>query len=311
MPPQAVVRHDDDDPYLVVAADKGTATFSDIANGDRRGIRLLARRRVRLGRLEPATTTRRSASPRAAPGSWSSAISASSARDIQATDFTVVGVGDMAGDVFGNGMLQSRHIRLVGRVQPPAHLHRSRPRPGDELRRAQAAVRQLPRSSWADYDKALISPGGGVFERSAKFDPDQPRDAARLRHRRRPSDPGRADPPSADGRNRPAVLRRHRHLCQGARREPRRGRRPRQRRAAHRRRGDPRQGGRRGRQSRRDATRPHRLCAERAAASTPTRSTTRPASRCRTTRSTSRSCFGARSPPGRSDGRSASRCWRR
>ena len=113
VPPRDVVRHDADDPYLVVAADKGTATFSDFANARRAGVRLLARRRVRLGRLGAATTTRRWASPRAAPGRASSATSASWASTRRRQDFTVAGIGDMSGDVFGNGMLLSRHIRLV------------------------------------------------------------------------------------------------------------------------------------------------------------------------------------------------------
>ena len=113
VPPPDVLRHDGDDPYLVVAADKGTATFSDIANGIADGPRLLAGRRFRLAAAASATTTRRWASPRAAPGKRSSAISARWAATSRTSDFTVVGVGDMSGDVFGNGMLLSKHIRLV------------------------------------------------------------------------------------------------------------------------------------------------------------------------------------------------------
>ena len=89
----------------------------------------------------PATTTRRWASPRAAPGSRSSATSASSASTSQTDDFTVVGIGDMSGDVFGNGMLLSRAHQARRRVRPPARLPRPRPRPGGELRRARAPVR--------------------------------------------------------------------------------------------------------------------------------------------------------------------------
>ena len=102
-----------DDPYLVVAADKGTATFSDYANAISAGVRLLARRRVRLrrlGRLRPQGDGHHRARRL---GSRSSATSARWASTRRRTDFTVVGIGDMSGDVFGNGMLLSRHIRLV------------------------------------------------------------------------------------------------------------------------------------------------------------------------------------------------------
>ena len=123
----------------------------------------------------PATTTRRWASPRAAPGSSSSAISASSDAISRPADFTVVGVGDMSGDVFGNGMLMSRHTQAARRLQPSAHLCRSRSRSGGELCRAASGCSDLPRSSWADYDPALISPGGGVFRAQRQIGPDQRR----------------------------------------------------------------------------------------------------------------------------------------
>ncbi len=113
VPPPDTVRHDPDDPYLVVAADKGTATFSDYRQRHCAGIRLLARRRVRLrrlGRLRPQED-----GGSLARGAWESVKrhSREMGVDTQTMDFTVVGIGDMSGDVFGNGMLLSRHIRLI------------------------------------------------------------------------------------------------------------------------------------------------------------------------------------------------------
>ena len=141
MPPPDVVRHDGDDPYLVVAADKGTATFSDIANGVSAeygfwlGDAFASGGSAGYDHKEMGITAR---------GAWESVkrhFRELGTRHPDATDFTVVGVGDMSGDVFGNGMLLSRHIRLRRRLRPPPHLPRSRSRPGGELRRAPAAVR--------------------------------------------------------------------------------------------------------------------------------------------------------------------------
>ena len=112
---------DDDDPYLVVAADKGTATFSDIANGVSDRLRPLARRCLRVGRLGQGYDHKKMGiTAQAAVGNRSSATSARWVPNIQSEDFTVVGVGDMAGDVFGNGMLLSKHIKLVGAFN---HMH--------------------------------------------------------------------------------------------------------------------------------------------------------------------------------------------
>ncbi|HEU0306714.1 MAG TPA: NAD-glutamate dehydrogenase domain-containing protein, partial [Lysobacter sp.] len=167
--PANVVRHDGDDPYLVVAADKGTATFSDIANGiaaahkfwlddafasggsvgyDHKGMGITAR------------------------GGWESVKRHFRAmgRDCQKEDFTCVGVGDMSGDVFGNGMLLSRHIRLVAAFD---HRHVFLdPNPDAAISfKERDRMFKLPRSSWDDYDKKLISKGGGVYPRSAKSIP--------------------------------------------------------------------------------------------------------------------------------------------
>jgi glutamate dehydrogenase len=165
-PPAEVVRRDPDDPYLVVAADKGTATFSDIANGvsaeygfwlddafasggsagyDHKGMAITAR------------------------GAWEAVKRhfREVGTDTQTQDFTVVGVGDMSGDVFGNGMLLSRHIRLVAAFN---HMHVFLdPDPDPEASwKERKRLFDLPRSAWSDYDPKLISTGGGVFERKAK-----------------------------------------------------------------------------------------------------------------------------------------------
>ncbi|GAA2521844.1 NAD-glutamate dehydrogenase [Pilimelia columellifera] len=166
VPPPDVVRHDADDPYLVVAADKGTATFSDIANEislnynfwmgdafasggsagyDHKGMGITAR------------------------GAWESVKRhfRDLGVDTQTQNFTVVGVGDMSGDVFGNGMLLSEHIRLIAAFD---HRHIFiDPNPDAAVSFVERRrLFSLPRSSWADYNAELISAGGGVFPRTAK-----------------------------------------------------------------------------------------------------------------------------------------------
>ncbi len=164
--PPGIVRHDDDDPYLVVAADKGTATFSDTANaiaieyGFWLGDAFASGGSAGYDHKEIGITSR---------GAWELVKRhfRELGTDIQTTDFTVVGVGDMAGDVFGNGMLQSRHIRLLGAFN---HLHvfiDPEPDPAASFAERQRLF-ESPRLGWGDYDHRLISPGGGVFERSAK-----------------------------------------------------------------------------------------------------------------------------------------------
>ncbi len=165
-PPPDLVRHDGDDPYLVVAADKGTATFSDIAN------RLAARYRFWLGDAFASGGSQgydHKGMGITARGAWESVKRhfRELGADVQSTDFTVVGIGDMGGDVFGNGMLLSEHIRLVGAFN---HLHvfiDPDPQAAASYRE-RARLFALPRSSWADYDPELISEGGGVYPRSAK-----------------------------------------------------------------------------------------------------------------------------------------------
>ncbi|HMQ39559.1 MAG TPA: NAD-glutamate dehydrogenase, partial [Micropruina sp.] len=169
VPPPDVVRWDGDDPYLVVAADKGTATFSDIAN------RISLERGFWLGDAFASGGSAgydHKAMGITARGAWESVKRhfVELGRDCQAEDFTCVGIGDMAGDVFGNGMLRSRHTRLVAAFN---HLHVFLdPNPDAERSFAERErLFGLPRSSWADYDPALISPGGGVFPRTLKSVP--------------------------------------------------------------------------------------------------------------------------------------------
>ncbi|MDO9159472.1 MAG: NAD-glutamate dehydrogenase, partial [Burkholderiaceae bacterium] len=166
VPPQQVVRHDEDDPYLVVAADKGTATFSDIANqlsadyGFWLGDAFASGGSVGYDHKKMGITAR---------GAWESVKRhfRSLGVNTQTTRFTVAGVGDMSGDVFGNGMLLSEHIALVAAFD---HRHIFiDPTPDVAVSHAERKrLFQLPRSSWADYNPELISAGGGVFPRSAK-----------------------------------------------------------------------------------------------------------------------------------------------
>lgn len=166
VPPKNVIRYDDDDPYLVVAADKGTATFSDIANSisleykhwlgdafasggsqgyDHKGMGITAR------------------------GAWISVMRHFKEKNIniQEQDFTVVGIGDMAGDVFGNGMLLSPHICLVATFNHQHIFIDPTPDSAKSFIERQRLF-NTPKSTWADYDQKLISRGGGVFNRSAK-----------------------------------------------------------------------------------------------------------------------------------------------
>ncbi|WP_435131773.1 NAD-glutamate dehydrogenase [Actinacidiphila sp. bgisy144] len=169
VPPQDVVRHDEDDTYLVVAADKGTASFSDIANevavsyGFWLGDAFASGGSVGYDHKKMAITS---------SGAWESVKRhfRETGHNTQEEDFTVVGIGDMSGDVFGNGMLLSEHIRLVAAFD---HRHIFLD-PNPDAATSYAERRrmfELPRSSWADYDSSLISPGGGIYPRTAKAIP--------------------------------------------------------------------------------------------------------------------------------------------
>ncbi|MFJ3433242.1 NAD-glutamate dehydrogenase [Streptomyces cyaneofuscatus] len=169
VPPADVVRHDEDDTYLVVAADKGTASFSDIANevavayGFWLGDAFASGGSAGYDHKGMGITAR---------GAWESVKRhfRELGHDTQTEDFTVVGVGDMSGDVFGNGMLLSEHIRLVAAFD---HRHIFID-PAPDAATSYAERRRLfdlPRSSWADYDTGLLSAGGGIHARSAKSIP--------------------------------------------------------------------------------------------------------------------------------------------
>ncbi|MEK9645486.1 MAG: NAD-glutamate dehydrogenase, partial [Alphaproteobacteria bacterium] len=166
VPPAHVVRLDGDDPYLVVAADKGTATFSDIANGVAHDYGFWLDDAFASGGSVGYDHKKMGITAR---GGWESVKR--HFREIgvntQTEDFTVVGVGDMAGDVFGNGMLLSKHIKLVGAFN---HMHifvDPDPDPAASFKERERLFK-LPRSAWTDYDAKLISSGGGIYERSAK-----------------------------------------------------------------------------------------------------------------------------------------------
>ena len=164
--PQNVIRYDDVDPYLVVAADKGTATFSDIANAISQeynfwlGDAFASGGSVGYDHKKMGIT---------AKGAWISVMRhfREFGKDTQTEDFSVIGIGDLSGDVFGNGMMLSQHIKLIGAFN---HLHIFLdPNPDTQKSFAERCrIFNLPRSTWLDYDQKLISKGGGIFERSAK-----------------------------------------------------------------------------------------------------------------------------------------------
>jgi glutamate dehydrogenase len=171
VPPERVVRHDPDDTYLVVAADKGTATFSDIANAVARdygfwlGDAFASGGSVGYDHKVMGITAR---------GAWESVKRhfRELGRNTQSQEFTVVGIGDMSGDVFGNGMLLSDHIRLVAAFDH-RHIFLD-PNPAAASSFAERRrLFDLPRSSWADYNIAL-SQGGGIYPRSTKSIPITP-----------------------------------------------------------------------------------------------------------------------------------------
>ncbi|WP_104089498.1 NAD-glutamate dehydrogenase [Arthrobacter sp. GMC3] len=169
VPPENVVRHDTDDTYLVVAADKGTASFSDTANaisaeyGFWLGDAFASGGSVGYDHKAMGITAR---------GAWESVKRHFSEFDVdtQTEEFTAVGVGDMSGDVFGNGLLRTRHVALVAAFDHRDIFLDPNPQPGvafDERQR----LYDLPRSSWQDYNTDLISAGGGVYSRTLKSIP--------------------------------------------------------------------------------------------------------------------------------------------
>ena len=297
VPPPQVVRRDEDDPYLVVAADKGTATFSDIAN------RISAEYNFWLGdafasggsvgydHKKMGITAR---------GGWECVKRhfRELGIDTQSQDFTAIGIGDMAGDVFGNGMLQSPHTKLLAAFNHQHIFLDPTPDPAASFAERKRLF-DLPRSSWEDYDRKVISKGGGVFPRSAKSIRLSPQVQAMFGVKRESATPleliklilcmqvdllwngGIGTYVKASDESHGDVGDRANDA--GARQRqgaalPRRGRR---------------------RQPRPVAARPRRIRDVAAASSTPTSSTTRAAWTARTTKSTSRSCSTTcRSVPG-------------
>jgi glutamate dehydrogenase len=169
VPPPDVVRHDDDDPYLVVAADKGTATFSDLANevaaeyGYWLGDAFASGGSAGYDHKKMGITAR---------GAWESVKYHFRAFgiDVATQEFTVAGIGDMSGDVFGNGMILSDRIKLVAAFDHRHVFLDPAPDPAAGFAE-RARLLRLPRSSWADYQPALISAGGGVWPRTMKSIP--------------------------------------------------------------------------------------------------------------------------------------------
>ncbi|HEV2561378.1 MAG TPA: NAD-glutamate dehydrogenase [Rhizomicrobium sp.] len=166
VPPERVVRLDNDDPYLVVAADKGTATFSDIANG------IAESRGFWLGDAFASGGSHGYDHKKmgiTARGAWEAVKRhfREMGRDIQNEAFSVIGVGDMSGDVFGNGMLLSKETRLLAAFDHRHIFIDPSPDPAASWAERKRMF-DLPRSSWDDYTKSLISQGGGVFARNAK-----------------------------------------------------------------------------------------------------------------------------------------------
>ncbi|MCQ4324546.1 NAD-glutamate dehydrogenase [Stutzerimonas stutzeri] len=166
VPPANVLCYDDDDPYLVVAADKGTASFSDIANG------IAAEYDFWLGDAFASGGSAGYDHKKmgiTARGAWVSVQRHFRERgiDVQTDSISVIGIGDMAGDVFGNGMLMSETLQLVAAFN---HMHIFIDPDPDPARSFSERKRlfELPRSAWTDYDRSLISAGGGIFPRAAK-----------------------------------------------------------------------------------------------------------------------------------------------
>ena len=176
--PARVVRYDDDDPYLVVAADKGTAAFSDLANsiaaeyGFWLGDAFASGGSYGYDHKKEGITAR---------GTWECVQRhfREVGKDIQESPFDVVGIGDMSGDVFGNGMLLSRAIRLRAAFNHAHVFLDPSPDPGAAFRERERLFR-LPRSAWSDYDRAVLSSGAMIVARGAKAAPLSPEVRAML-----------------------------------------------------------------------------------------------------------------------------------
>ena len=166
IPPTHVIRHDADDPYLVVAADKGTATFSDMANKIAQSSGFWLGDAFASGGSQGYDHKKMGITAR---GAWESAkrLFKEVGHDVSEQPFSVVGIGDMAGDVFGNGMLLSEQICLIGAFNHKHIFVDPTPNPTTSYIERKRLFEQ-PGSNWSDYDQNAISMGGGVFSRTAK-----------------------------------------------------------------------------------------------------------------------------------------------
>ena len=166
IPPDKTIRYDNDDPYLVVAADKGTATFSDIANEISKNYNFWLGDAFASGGSQGYDHKKMGIT---AKGAWESVkgLFKEIGHDTQKADFTTIAIGDMGGDVFGNGMLLSKHIQLLAAFN---HMHIFiDPTPNNTTSyQERHRLFSLTRSSWDDYNKTLISKGGGIYSRQAK-----------------------------------------------------------------------------------------------------------------------------------------------
>ena len=217
VPPARTVRYDGDDPYLVVAADKGTATFSDTANA------VAAEYAFWLGDAFASGGSDgydHKAMGITARGAWESVRSHARVlgKDADLDELTVVGIGDMSGDVFGNGLLRSPHVKLIAAFDHRHVFVDPEPRSGDVVRRAQAPVRHAP------LVVGRLRPGAHLDRRRCvpahrQVDRGDAGDARSARHRRRTADTDRVDQGDAAGAGRPAVERRHRHVREGVDRD--------------------------------------------------------------------------------------------
>ncbi len=213
VPPADVVRYDDDDPYLVVAADKGTATFSDVANsismehGFWLGDAFASGGSAGYDHKEIGITAR---------GAWESVKRhfRNLGTDVQSTDVTVIGIGDMSGDVFGNGMVLSASHQADRSLQPPPYLPRPQPRPRGLLPRAGTALRVAPFHLGGLRPRADLQRGWDMAPHR-QVDPALARGPPDAQGRCRADDAKRADPRLAGRTGRPPVERGHRHLRQG------------------------------------------------------------------------------------------------
>ena len=256
VPPPDTVRHDGDDPYLVVAADKGTATFSDTANalsiekGHWLGDAFASGGSQGYDHKKMGITAR---------GAWE-AVKRHFREidiDIQTQPVTVAGRRRHVGRRVRQRHAAVAFLEARGGLRPPRHLPRPESRPGDVVPGARAPVRPAA-LELAGLRQGAHLAGGGDLPRSAKSIPLSDEVARAARPRQGRGDAGRGDERDPEGRCGPALVRRHRHLYPRLDRDRRAGRRPRQRRDPHRRRGRAREGDRRGRESRRDAARAHR-----------------------------------------------------